>query len=378
MTRSCSSRWVVSVPTRVADSGPGFDALVFIGRFQPVHAGHLHVIGHALASARHLVILLGSARQPRGTRNPWTVSERVAMLQDALPEAERTRVQYQPVEDVLYDDDSWIRQVREAARAGLSAAGVTGRVGLIGHEKDDTSYYLRLFPDWEFVPVDNHRGISATPIRERLLRAGTADFTLPAGDDGAQQLAEVLPPAVQARLAAFLETDAAAALREEQRLIDRWRADWSVAPYPPVFVTVDALVTCAGRVLLVERGGFPGRGLLALPGGFLDPGERLTEACLRELAEETGIDATVPAAVLESSYTGRCVFDEPGRSVRGRTLTHVHRFELPGAECPVVRAADDARDACWVPLAEVDPERMFEDHYFILRAMLGADALRAD
>jgi bifunctional NMN adenylyltransferase/nudix hydrolase len=47
-----------------------FDALVFIGRFQPFHAGHLAVVQHALSQSDRVLLLCGSARQPRSTRNP--------------------------------------------------------------------------------------------------------------------------------------------------------------------------------------------------------------------------------------------------------------------------------------------------------------------
>ena len=40
-----------------------------------------------------------------------------------------------------------------------------------------------------------------------------------------------------------------------------YKAQFSMLPYPPVFVTGDAVVTCAGHLLVVERGGMPGKGL---------------------------------------------------------------------------------------------------------------------
>lgn len=47
-----------------------FDFLVFIGRFQPFHKGHAKVLRQALESASQVIILAGSAHQPRSTRNP--------------------------------------------------------------------------------------------------------------------------------------------------------------------------------------------------------------------------------------------------------------------------------------------------------------------
>ncbi len=379
MTRSCSSRWVVSDRTRVADSGTAFDVLIFIGRFQPFHQGHLHVVQRALALAPHLVILCGSARQPRSTRNPWTVAERTRMIHDALAPADQARVHIEPLADVLYDDDAWIREVRLAVKAGIARADRRERVGLIGHDKDSTSYYLDLFPEWELCAVENYQGISATPIREQLLRHPLADPQQQVRADAGDPLVlqEALPAGVLDFLRAFAGTTESASLQQEQQFLDEYRASWSAAPYPPFLVTADALVTCNRHVLLIERGGMPGRGLWALPGGFVNRDETLAAAGLRELIEETGLDAGAPETDLQATCIARRVFDEPTRSARGRTITQVSHFALAGTELPVLQAADDARAAFWVPLAGLPPERMFEDHYFILRAMLGADALYA-
>jgi bifunctional NMN adenylyltransferase/nudix hydrolase len=89
-----------------------------------------------------------------------------------------------------------------------------------------------------------------------------------------------------------------------------------------------------------------------------------------ELREETRLK--VPAPVLRGSIRERRVFDAPHRSERGRTITHAYLIELaPAPELPKVKGGDDARHAFWLPLAQLEPERLFEDHYFIIQAMLG-------
>lgn len=134
---------------------------------------------------------------------------------------------------------------------------------------------------------------------------------------------------------------------------------------------MDAVVIQSGHILLIERRASPGKGLWALPGGFVDPGERLQDACLRELREETRLK--VPAPVLRGSIKRTRVYDDPYRSARGRTITHGFYIELePNAELPKVKGGDDAKTARWVPLGELDPQCMFEDHYFVIQDMLGA------
>ena len=79
-----------------------FDFLVFIGRFQPFHVGHLQVLKQALAQSAQVIVLIGSARQARNTRNPFTVAERAQMILGSLMPDEAARVHCQPLYDCLY------------------------------------------------------------------------------------------------------------------------------------------------------------------------------------------------------------------------------------------------------------------------------------
>ena len=76
-----------------------YDFLVFIGRFQPFHHGHLSVVQQGLAKAEKLIVLLGSAFQPASTRNPWNVEEREQMLRACLPQDDNRRVITAPLMD---------------------------------------------------------------------------------------------------------------------------------------------------------------------------------------------------------------------------------------------------------------------------------------
>lgn len=346
-----------------------FDFLVFIGRFQPFHKGHLAVVEAGLQQAGHLIVLCGSSHQPRSTRNPWRWQEREQMLRASLPDAVQSRVLVAPLMDAPYNDEQWVRNV-QATVNGLVAAHhrlphKVPRIGLIGHRKDHSSYYLNLFPQWGSAQVENYAGINATALRSGFFAADAER------DPGFVQMAlEQLPAAVSQWLQVFSATSACRELRDEQAFVAKYRQAWAAAPYEPSFVTVDAVVVQSGHVLLVERKARPGKGLLALPGGFVDPHERIRDACLRELKEETRIKVPVP--VLRGSIKRADVFDEPYRSARGRTITHAFYIELePSSELPKVKGGDDARTAQWVPLGELDPVQMFEDHYFIIQAMIG-------
>ena len=133
-----------------------FDYLVFIGRFEPFHNGHAAVARLALSRARKLIFLVGSADTPRSLRNPWTVAERAVMIQAAL-DGHTDRLLIRPLRDHLYNEAQWIanvqRQVADALRNDGAAADA--RVGLIGMDKDASSYYLREFPQWPLVDVQH-------------------------------------------------------------------------------------------------------------------------------------------------------------------------------------------------------------------------------
>ncbi len=346
------------------------DFAVFIGRFQPFHCGHLHVVQTGLANAERLIVLLGSAWQARSSRNPWTHQEREQMLRACLSPEENDRLLCLPLMDAPYNQGTWVRGV-QATVAGLVTAHhhtphKPARIALIGHKKDASGFYLNLFPQWSSIEIENHAGISATPIRERYFSADP-DALL---NDLVKN--QILPVPSADYLKQFSQQPQAyQQICDEIRFEQRYKSAWADAPYPPVFVTVDAVVVQSGHVLLIERRANPGKGLWALPGGFVDQDELLMDACLRELREETRLK--VPGPVLKGSIQRQSVYDDPYRSSRGRTITHAFYIELqPSASLPKVKGSDDARRARWVPLADLQPRTLFEDHYFIIQDLLGA------
>lgn len=363
-----------------------FDYLVFIGRFEPFHNGHAAVARHALSRARKVIFLVGSANAPRTTRNPWTVAERAVMIEAALGPSASGRLLIRPLRDHLYNESQWIagvqRTVAEAiddddgsaatgpngddATTGTAAAGAA-RIGLVGMDKDASSYYLREFPQWPLVDVQHTETLSATELRRYLFDAGDVDF-----HGALLMLRGNVPAPVFEMLDAFRKSSPAyAQLVAEHRFIDDYRSSWDDAPYPPTFVTTDAVVEHSGHVLLVRRRAEPGRGLWALPGGFVGQDETILDACLRELREETRLK--LPAPVLKGSIRRQHVFDHPERSQRGRTITHGFHFAFPTGPLPAVRGGDDADKARWVPVSEaleMGP-KLFEDHLHILEFFLG-------
>jgi bifunctional NMN adenylyltransferase/nudix hydrolase len=371
-TSKPASMPVPGAPSAAAE----FDYLIFIGRFEPFHNGHAAVARHALQRARKLVFLIGSADTPRTIKNPWSVAERAVMIQSALAE-HADRLLIRPLRDHLYNESQWIAAVQRAVADAVKAdsgdatrpaASATGpRIGLIGQDKDASSYYLREFPQWPLVDVRRTETLSATELRRYLFEANQLD-----SHGGLMLIRANVPGPVFDMLDAFRKNSPAfKQLVAEYQFIEKYRAAWAAAPYPPTFVTTDAVVVHSGHVLLVRRRAEPGKGLWALPGGFVGQDEGLLDACLRELREETRLKLPLP--VLKGSLKHQHVFDHPERSLRGRTITHAFHFDFPAGELPDVRGGDDAEKARWFAVSEaleMGPQ-LYDDHLHILEFFLG-------
>ena len=155
-----------------------FDYLVFIGRFQPFHLAHMRTIQIALELSDAVILALGSAQMERNIKNPFTAQEREQMILSNFSEEDAARIRFVHVIDV-YNDKKWVNLVKTLV------AGVVQpehKVGLIGHFKDESSYYLSLFPEWEMVELDSLVGaISATPLREAYYRGEVVESAFPLG-----------------------------------------------------------------------------------------------------------------------------------------------------------------------------------------------------
>lgn len=352
-----------------------FDYLAFIGRFQPFHNGHYEVIKRALRLADKVIIIFGSARRARTIKNPWNVAERQVMVSACFPkEVAAGRIVFASVVDRAYNDQQWAAEVQQAVESCIREQGESSkatparpRIGIIGHEKDASSFYLKLFPQWQRIEVANSAGLSATEIRAYYLGSE-------AKDSGTQLLLQsAIPAPVYEFLSAFRQAPYYQSLIEEFAFIGQYRSQFASLKYPPIFQTVDAVVVQAGHILLVQRKAMPGAGLWALPGGFLQADERLIDGCLRELREETRLKTPLP--VLRGGIKDSKRFDDPERSLRGRTITDAFLIQLEPSEDGLypVRGADDAAKARWVPIAqalEMD-EQFFEDHLDIIRYFIG-------
>jgi bifunctional NMN adenylyltransferase/nudix hydrolase len=330
---------------------------VVIGCFPLYHRGHHALVTAALAHAEEVVVVIGSAFHARTPRDPFTVEEREAMIRLCLDGADRERLRAVPVRD-YYDDERWAA----AVRAAVEGSSARRPVSLSLDARANAQRYREWFPQWPQHVVPDLVEVDARRLRCILLEKPL--------EEALAAIEPWVPGPVAEYLRAWTRLPHYAELAADQKAIRDMLDQWRGAPYPPIFTTVDAVVVDAGHVLLVKRKGRPGPGLWALPGGFLDAGERLFDGALRELHEETGL--AMPPALMRRRLRRVAVFDHPARSQRGRTITHAHFFQLDHDELPEVKGGDDAAAAEWVPLERLPAmeAQFFEDHFHILDEFL--------
>ncbi len=400
------------------------DLTVFIGRFSPFHNGHAAVLRRAIKTSKAVLVLIGSAGKARDTKNPFTADERNSMIYEWIySEFDDCWVTVRNLHDHPYNDSAWIRGVQNAVDSTKKALeeriGLNPKVYITGADRDRSTWYLKTFGDY-FIPdlVEEHDvglELSATQVREILFNPTDGRYPHLA------RIADLVPPTTLDFLKKFVNQNPAyGALVDEYSYIEKYKAannlpnrdflkkrfndlitdinhDYGgkeadkleelkaifdrlivLSPYAPIFSTVDACVIQSGHVLVNTRDNFPGKGLLALPGGFLEQNERLIDGSVRELIEETRIELS--KAQLYGSIRAKEIFDNPDRSLRGRTVTTCFLYKLDDSKpLPKIKAQKgEVKKVEWMPISEAlkDPALWFEDHYHMLETMLARDSVR--
>jgi bifunctional NMN adenylyltransferase/nudix hydrolase len=344
-----------------------YDYAMIIGRFQPFHNAHKQMLDHALSLGESVIVVLGSSHSSPNIKNPFTAYQREQMIRACYDSDVQSRLIFAPIRDYPYQENLWIAEVQNIVNEYLE--DTNKKMALVGHFKNETSYYLNLFPQWKMERFEGHevKGVNATDIRNLYL-------SLP-WNKSQEEIGKLVPVPVLNYLEENYKSNDYLALQKEYLFIEQYKKDSQFVGmnFPPTFVTTDAVVTALGHILVVRRGNALGKGKLALPGGFLAQNITLKENMLKELKEETNIK--VPKQILESNIVDSKVFDHPHRSLRGRTITHVFHIHLtPNLEdgLPRVKGGDDADKAQWLSIADFlqKEEEFFEDHHSIAKSFL--------
>jgi len=135
---------------------------LFIGRFQPFHLGHLHIVKTALKEVDELIIGIGSSQTENTAENPFTVKERIEMIDLVLPNNEISKYTVYPVPDYP-SDKKWIEEVKT----------LVPEFNIIYMSDKDTfgeKWIERCFKENFIIKkIKALKGIDATIIREKML-----------------------------------------------------------------------------------------------------------------------------------------------------------------------------------------------------------------
>lgn len=325
---------------------------VFIGRLQPPHVEHINQIKKGLELADKIIVALGSHRAAPNIKNPWNTEERAQMVRACFSSEDNQRIEFVQVRDYYYNDTAWFTNLHNAVNSVIDIDHP--KICVVGCVKDESSWYLEALPEaWSRELTQSRHGLmNATDMRDAYFQGN---------------ISTDVPVEVAQLLTQWSKKELYTKLADEWRFIKDYKHMWAQAPYPVTFVTTDAVVVKNGHVLVVKRKFNPGKGLIAIPGGFVNQNESIQDSALRELKEETRI--LLPKETLTKHIVDSHVFDHPGRSLRGRTITHAYCIKLPdGGQLPQVKGDDDAERAMWIPIADlyIRENEFYEDHLHII------------
>ncbi len=127
--------------------------------------------------------------------------------------------------------------------------------------------------------------------------------------------------------------------------------------YKSPSLAVDGVILKDNQILLIKRKNDPYKDKWAIPGGFVEYGEKTEDAVLREVKEETGLEAKI------SDLVG--VYCNPKRDPRKHVVSITYLLkDISGTE----KGGDDAKEAKWWNINEL-PELAFDHKYIINDAL---------
>lgn len=338
---------------------------VFIGRLSGLHEGQMQNIMHGLMNYERLIVFIGSVNTRRTEKNPFTYEERRDVLYESVPSQFHNKLSVLPLCDHnTYDE--WLTEIYSR----LSAFSIdVNDCTLVGHRKDkSTAEYLDIIR-MPLDEIENYKEINATEIRKSYFEDGI--------------ISPMLTPAAANFFRTFKLTTHYNSLQKEfvyyNHIEPKRFEDY---PYKEDlnFVTTDAVVTCAGHVLLVKRDSDSGDDVWALAGGFKKSTLTCFDNAIKELYEETDIDIPERTIRLAATSKDGKVFDSPTRCQGYPRVTHAYHFNVQldhKGKLPRVRSLNtkecDTKEARWFTLAEIREMYLYDDHKEIIEYFTRTD-----
>ena len=346
---------------------------IYIGKFQPLHKAHEDIIFQCEEKFDETIVLVGSVNRRISVKHPFNFRTIKMWIENIS-----RKIIIKPIKDYIYNEQKWKTEVLEAVYNEFPFhEGIDYEFTIVGHDKDESSYYLKSFPDFKVMEIDNLFGnLSSTKIREVMFNS-TIDYEdvdekWNIKNESVKFIYENTSAIVRDSIFGY-DKDKMDILREEYDFYENEKKLFKDYPFPETlkFSCSDAVVVCEGHVLLVRRKFAPGKGVWAIPGGFTNSNETFEQCSIRELQEETGIK--IPYNALKQSVKSFNVFDNPNRNIGLSKITIAYFYEVyPDKNkkgfniLPKVKAGDDAAEAKWFAISEVKRMNLFDDHSDII------------
>lgn len=333
---------------------------VYVGRFQPFHKGHASIVNQIIQENDLTIVVIGSSHQSRSPKNPWNFDERKTIISNHLKNNGSKLFHVVGIRDFI-DDNDWEVELQRIIRNHTEEKDI---ITIYNSSKDASYAYHIKFPNWESKVIESiFQNINSTSIRDAYYTQGIGRLGEYVPTETFQFLQAEMCPVESVHGSKTINEQYSSQqysrMREEYTHLQNYKKQWDGLKHPVTFVTVDCvIINSQNQVCLVRRKEMPGKRYYALPGGFVKPEETLIQAAVRCAKEKAGIGLD-PKLVY-----GTKVFDQPERSLRGRTITHTFLFKLMQGNWSTYGE--------WVNINQLFlyEDEMFEDHKLIIEAFI--------
>ena len=302
------------------------EKILFVGRFQPFHNGHLSVVKEIVSnSEKELVIGIWTPNNEFLTQeNPFTFTERNQIIVSAL-QKEWINLDIVWIPD-FRNNDIWGKYIE----TNIKPSKVVSWNQVVNSIFSDKLWEIK----------QRYEDISATLIRNLIMQQG--DFS------------SYVPWSVSNYIYENWLYGRILAIKEWMKLLNPEYYIWETQKdlflhelkekelefyaNNPLLAT-DAVIIKNNQILLIERKNYPYG--WALPGGFVDKWESLQQAVLRELKEELNLEWEIIKQV--------GIYDDPKRDPRGHTISVAYRIQASG----IPKAQDDAKSFEWINIEDI-------------------------
>lgn len=167
-----------------------------VGRFQPVHKGHVTLIRRALELSENVVIFIGSAQEDNTPKNPYDVGQRVEMIKACFDQEVQKRLVFMPLPDFATNTE-WVKFIDHSLKC--YSQKTVSRISVVTDKDADTqasNQVLRQVPYTDQYVCVFPNTLNATDIRKKIFIEGEDPMKI-----------HELYPAVRALIKQYMDKD---------------------------------------------------------------------------------------------------------------------------------------------------------------------------